>query len=90
MPELARSGTVRAAHDCSVGGLAIALARMAMAAEVGVRARMDVADQRATAAAFGERGGRVLVGVEPARVADLKRAAREAGVAATPLGVAGW
>ena len=88
LPELARSGTVRAAHDCSVGGIAVALARMAIAADVGVRARVDVADPLATAAAFGERGGRVIVGVEPARVADLQQAAREAGVAAAPLGVA--
>jgi phosphoribosylformylglycinamidine synthase len=88
LPELARSRTVRAAHDCSVGGLAVALARMAMAAQLGVRARVDVTDRMATAAAFGERGGRVLVGVVPARVADLQRAAREAGVAAAPLGVA--
>jgi len=49
---------------------------------------VDVADPLATAAAFGERGGRVIVGVEPARVADLQQAAREAGVAAAPLGVA--
>ncbi len=60
---------------------------MAIAADLGVRARVDVADPLATAAAFGERGGRVVTGVEPARVADLRRAAREAGVAAAALGV---
>ena len=80
LPELARAGAVAAAHDCSVGGLAVGLARMAIAAGLGVRGEVPAADRLATAAAFGERGGRVVVGVAPERVADLRRAAGEAGV----------
>jgi phosphoribosylformylglycinamidine synthase len=89
LPALAAAGTVRAAHDCSVGGLAVALARMAISAELGAHVRLDAADRAATAAAFGERGGRVLVGVAPQRVSDLRHAARDAGVVAVPLGTAG-
>ncbi|MEA2652030.1 MAG: phosphoribosylformylglycinamidine synthase subunit PurL [Chloroflexota bacterium] len=89
LPALAAAGTVRAAHDCSVGGLAVALARMAISAELGAHVRLDAADRAATAAAFGERGGRVLVGVAPQRVPDLRHAARDAGVVAVPLGTAG-
>ncbi|HYI66655.1 MAG TPA: phosphoribosylformylglycinamidine synthase subunit PurL [Candidatus Limnocylindrales bacterium] len=89
LPELAGALTIRAAHDCSVGGIGVALARMAIASDVGVDARLDVADHLASAAAFGERGGRVLVGVAPQRTEDLRRASRKAGVAATLLGVAG-
>ena len=89
LPELAKARTIRAAHDCSVGGIGVALARMAIAADVGVDARLDVVDDLASAAAFGERGGRVLVGVAPERAEHLLRACGEAGVAATPLGVAG-
>ena len=89
IPELATARTIGAAHDCSVGGIGVALARMAIAADVGVDARLDVPDALASAAAFGERGGRVLVGVAPERADDLQRAAREAGVAALRIGVAG-
>ena len=89
LPELARSGMVAAAHDCSVGGIAVALARMAIAAGLGLRAELKVPDRVASAAAFGERGGRVVVGVAPERIGDLRRAAREARVAAMQLGVAG-
>ena len=89
LPELARAGVVAAAHDCSVGGLAVGMARMAIAAGLGVRGEVAVADRVATAAAFGERGGRVVVGVAPARVVDLRRAADEAGVPATRIGVVG-
>ena len=89
LPQLAGSRTVAAAHDCSVGGIGVALARMAIAADLGMRGRMNVADRLATAAAYGERGGRVLVGVAPERAADLRRAAQEAGVAAMRLGAVG-
>jgi phosphoribosylformylglycinamidine synthase subunit PurL len=89
VPQLVRQSTIGAAHDCSVGGLAIALARMAIAAGCGLRGEVFVADGLASAAAFGERGGRAVVGAAPERAADLRRAANAAGVAATRLGVAG-
>ena len=89
IPELARARTICAAHDCSVGGIGLALARMAIAADIGVEARLDVPDDFASAAVFGERGGRVVVGVAPERVDDLRHAARKAGVAALRVGVTG-
>jgi len=89
LPELSRQGIVGAAHDCSVGGIGVALARMAIAAGHGVRARVSVGDGLGTATAFGERGGRVIVGVAPERAADLRHAADEVGVAAARLGVVG-
>ena len=89
LPHLAGGRVIGAAHDCSVGGIGVALARMAIAAGIGVRARLSVADGLPTAAAFGERAGRVLVALQPDRVPDLKRATDEAGVAARVLGAAG-
>lgn len=89
LPALAAARTVGAAHDCSVGGVAVALARMAISAGHGVRAHLDVPDRHATSAAFGERGGRVIVAVAPERVGDLRRAAGAAEVVAAPLGVVG-
>ena len=89
LPQLARQGTIGAAHDCSVGGVGVALARMAIAAGAGARTEMPVADELATAAAFGERGGRVIVGLAADRASELRRSAREAGVGAMRLGLAG-
>jgi phosphoribosylformylglycinamidine (FGAM) synthase-like enzyme len=89
VPELAGNAVIRAAHDCSVGGVAVALARMAIAAGCGLRGEVLAADGLATAAAFGERGGRVVVGAAPERAADLRRSADSAGVAIARLGVAG-
>ncbi|MDQ3688838.1 MAG: AIR synthase related protein, partial [Chloroflexota bacterium] len=88
VPELARRGIIGAAHDCSVGGIAVALARMAIAAGCGIHADVFAADGLATACAFGERGGRVLVAVPPERSLDLEQEARRAEVAAMRVGVA--
>ena len=89
LPALARQGTLRAAHDCSVGGIGVALARMAIAANCGVRGELAVTEGLATAAAFGERAGRVLVALAPDRLADLRREAGLAGVPAARIGRAG-
>ncbi len=44
IPRLAGEGIVAAAHDCSVGGIAVALCRMAIAAGVGARLDLGPAD----------------------------------------------
>ena len=84
---LAASGLVSGAHDVSVGGLGIALARLTLASGCGARVELEAGWP--TAAMFGERGGRVVVSVPPDRVEALMRAARGANVRASPLGVAG-
>jgi phosphoribosylformylglycinamidine synthase len=87
LPSLIRDGAITSAHDVSVGGIGVALARMAMAAGVG--ASIEVAGGLPTAALFGERGGRVIVGVPSARAAALAVAMRASGVAGVRLGTAG-
>lgn len=89
LPQLARREIVTAAHDCSVGGVAVALARMSIAAGIGLRAQLSVADGLATSAAFGERAGRVVVALARDRAAALRRATDAARVPAVQLGVAG-
>ncbi|HEV8053875.1 MAG TPA: phosphoribosylformylglycinamidine synthase subunit PurL, partial [Candidatus Limnocylindrales bacterium] len=86
---LARRQIINAAHDCSVGGVAVALARMAMTADCGLQADIPGVDGLPAAAAFGERGGRILVGVASAGARDLERASEGAGVAAVRIGVVG-
>ena len=87
LPELAERRVLTAAHDASVGGLAVALARMAIASGEG--ATVELTSAFPTSAAFGERAGRALVAVEPSAARALAAAAQVAGVPATRIGVAG-
>jgi phosphoribosylformylglycinamidine synthase len=75
-------------HDVSDGGLAVALAEMAVAGGCG----FDVAlatDLVPALAWFSESASRVVVAVDPARADDLVERARAANVPAQRLGTAG-
>ncbi len=81
------SGGVRACHDCSDGGLLVAMAEMAMASGVGA-SLLDAAEGAAAHAFwFGEDQARYVLAV--AEAAPLLEAARAAGVPARRLGRAG-
>jgi phosphoribosylformylglycinamidine synthase subunit PurL len=62
---LIRAGRVSAVHDCSDGGLAVALAEMAMASGIGAEIDQPAGD--AIAAFFGEDQGRYVLTVALAR-----------------------
>src|SRR4029078_4657578 len=65
---LIASGSVRTAHDVSLGGLAIALAEMAIASAIGIRLdTIDVSSRRDTYW-FGERSGSIVIACESERV----------------------
>ncbi|HEY2954629.1 MAG TPA: phosphoribosylformylglycinamidine synthase subunit PurL [Candidatus Eisenbacteria bacterium] len=85
----AESGWVRAAHDVSDGGLAVALAEMMLAAPsgsgVGLEVDLEPLAAEAGAALFCERPA-VVFEVSPARAPALFQAARERALPAWPLG----
>jgi phosphoribosylformylglycinamidine (FGAM) synthase-like enzyme len=86
--KLIGEGHVTAVHDLSDGGLAVALAEMAMASGRG--ATLDTADGVAPHAFwFGEDQARYVVTVKPDNLADVVEAAQVAGVAAKRIGVVG-
>ena len=87
LPVLAADRRIRAAHDVSVGGLALALGRMAIAAGCGATVALE--SSRPTAALFGERAGRVVVACRPGDGERLREAASSAGVPLGRLGIAG-
>jgi phosphoribosylformylglycinamidine synthase subunit PurL len=86
LARLAAERAVAGAHDLSVGGLGVALARLAIAAGVG--ADIEITTERPSAALFGERPGRAVVAVPAGREALVRRIAEEAGVPASRLGTA--
>jgi phosphoribosylformylglycinamidine synthase subunit PurL len=87
--ELARDGDVlRSAHDASDGGLAVALAEVALAAGTGLEATLE-ARPEAAATLFGECCGLVVVSCAPEAEARLEQACDAAGVPVERIGALG-
>ncbi len=78
------SGAVLACHDLSDGGLALALAEMALAGRAGIALDAPPAGRPLHAWLFGEDQARYLV--ETADAAVVLHAAESAGVPAAPVG----
>ncbi|HEY3240878.1 MAG TPA: AIR synthase-related protein, partial [Acidimicrobiia bacterium] len=89
--ELVAERVVAGVHDCSDGGLAVALAEMAIAGGCGFTADRagDLEELPPAAVCFSESANRVVLSVVLDQVAEVVARAREAGVAAVELGVAG-
>jgi phosphoribosylformylglycinamidine synthase len=85
-----RSGAVRACHDLSEGGLAVAAAESAFAGELGMSLSLPATGLREDAALFSESPSRFLVEVAKGRESEFEKAlagapcARLGEVAATP------
>jgi phosphoribosylformylglycinamidine synthase len=92
--DLAARDAIASAHDCSEGGLAIALAECCfdtggIGAEVAVRATSDGGLDRLAATLFGESASRVLLSVTPRQRDAVLAAAAAAGVPAATIGRTG-
>jgi phosphoribosylformylglycinamidine synthase II len=79
---------VAGVHDCSDGGLAVALAEMAFGGDTGFTVASETGIP-AAAWCFGETASRIVCAVAPAAVDGVLERARAAGVRAVDLGVAG-
>jgi phosphoribosylformylglycinamidine synthase len=83
-------GVVRSAHDCSDGGLAVALAESCMTGPAPLGATVELpGDFRADAVLFGETASRIVVSVAPEDAAALASIATVEGVPCTRLGTVG-
>ena len=82
---------VAGVHDCSDGGLAVALAEMAIAGGCGfaVSAAGSLNGLGPAVACFSESANRVVLAVEPARVDAVLSRSSDAGVPAVVIGEAG-
>ncbi len=85
---LIRAGRAKTVHDLSDGGLAVALAEMAMASGIG--ATIDkLPEGDAHAVLFGEDQARYVLSVEPGQADAIRIDAEKAGVPILRLGVTG-
>ncbi len=86
-----RAGALTAVHDVSDGGLAVALAEMAIASGIGADVQLPV-DIDPIPVWFGEDQGRYLVTIsdaDPGLVRDIQDEAAELGLAAPWIGETG-
>ncbi|MBI3321927.1 MAG: phosphoribosylformylglycinamidine synthase subunit PurL [Candidatus Omnitrophica bacterium] len=96
MIEASRREFIKSAHDCSEGGLAVALAECCMMDEqhlLGATVQFRMAHAacriRTDAFLFGESAGRIVVTCERYHLEPLEHLARRYGVAAAPIGRVG-
>jgi len=82
-------GSASAAHDLSDGGLAVALAEMAMASDIGAALDEGPGDIVSHAYWFGEDQARYLITVPAAEVDMVMRRARAASVPVWRIGTTG-
>ncbi len=80
-------GLIKSAHDCSDGGLAVALAESCILGGVGFRGNLDAV--RWDVALFGEKQSRIVVSLDPADIPKLTDLARSRGVPLASLGRTG-
>lgn len=93
-----QSGLIKSAHDCSEGGLAVALAESCISQQVAretprlIGAQIDLSaikDLRQDALLFGESQTRIIVSVAPDNAVKVLERAKILGLSATKLGVVG-
>ncbi len=82
-----QTGAVLACHDCSDGGLLVAVAEMCMAAGMG--ATITLPAGHAAAMAFGEDQARYVLQVPETMMLTVMEAAQKAGIPALRLGNVG-
>jgi len=91
-----RACLVRSAHDCSDGGLAVALAESCMAGGLGLECEAGALERllqrdgcRVDAILFGESQSRIVLSLDESHLHALERLAGEAGVPLAVLGTVG-
>jgi len=84
--EMIQAGVIESAHDCSSGGLAVALAESAFGKGIGLRVEVASNGLPAEFALFGEDASRVVISCDPANLAGIKRIAEKHGIFLDVLG----
>jgi phosphoribosylformylglycinamidine synthase II len=87
--ELIRTGLVKSAHDCSEGGLAVALAECCFNPKERFGAEIKIAAAEAVVTLFNESQSRIMVSVAPENLEKTMSILREANVPFQQLGKVG-
>jgi len=84
-----RAGLIESAHDCSDGGLAVALVESALPGGVGLSVRLPRQQVALEFVLFGEDASRVVISCDPIHLPRIQQVAEEYGVFADVLGETG-
>jgi phosphoribosylformylglycinamidine synthase subunit PurL len=84
--ELIQQGLVDSVHDCSDGGLAVALAEKAFAENVGARVNLPANGLPAEFVLFGEDASRIVLSCDPVNISRIQEIGEKHGIAADVLG----
>jgi len=84
--EMIQNGLVDSAHDCSEGGLAVALAEAGFPNNVGARVNVASGGLFGEFVLFGEDASRIVISCDPAHLARIQEVAGKHGIAADAIG----
>jgi phosphoribosylformylglycinamidine synthase len=84
--QLTAAGLIDSAHDCSEGGLAVALTRCAFQKEIGCSVELSSQGLAPEFVLFGEDASRIVISCDPAHVARIKEVVGKQGIFADLLG----
>src|SRR5581483_1886375 len=84
--EAIREGLVESAHDCSEGGISVALAESGFRREVGVKVKLASGSLPAEYVLFGEDASRVVISCDRQNLQRIQQIAVKYGVAAEAIG----
>ncbi len=84
-----QAGLVESAHDCSDGGLAVALVESALPAGVGLSVKLPKQQLALEFLLFAEDASRVVLSCDPMHLLRIQQVAEEYGVIADVLGETG-
>jgi phosphoribosylformylglycinamidine synthase len=87
--ELIGAGLVDSAHDCSEGGLAVALAEAAFGKRIGCNVDLSSQGLAPEFVLFGEDASRIVISCDPANLAGIKEVATKKGIAVDQIGKTG-
>jgi phosphoribosylformylglycinamidine synthase subunit PurL len=84
--ELIHSHAIESAHDCSDGGLAVAVAESMFPKEIGAEIDLNSNGVFTEAVLFGETASRVVISCDPKKAQNIKQTAVKWGVRADWIG----
>jgi phosphoribosylformylglycinamidine synthase len=84
--ELIHDHAIESAHDCSDGGLAVALAESGFPKNMGAEIELKSNGVFTEGVLFGEDAGRVVISCDPKKASDIKQTAVKWGVQADRIG----
>jgi len=87
--ELIQLGLVESVHDCSEGGVAVALAEKSFAKGIGARVNLIGGELPGEFVLFGEDASRILLSCDAEKVPGIQQVAGQLGVLAEVIGETG-